>query len=289
MKNNPLNTLKDKRVLITGGTGFIGSSLAPKIKSLCREAHIYEEDIRKIAGFKKRYDVVCHLAALNKPEDKKGEIVEMFDVNVGGTLAVMRYCHKNSARCIFASSSAVYKPSASGTAIEEGALLRPIGLYGASKVLAEDVCRAYSEDFGISVMALRIFNIYGPGQKEPFLIPYLINRMKNGEKIKLNTPKAVRDFVYVSDAVSAFISALVHTWQGFKALNVGTGHGTSIYDAAQKTARMMSFRPDLDGAATNSHKTDYVVSSVRNICDVLGWKPVVTLEKGLKILCKTDQ
>lgn len=286
MTNDLIGNLRNKRVLLTGGSGFIGRFLFSRIRPLCRDLRLYEKDVRDAASYKKRYDIVCHLAALNKPEDKKDEIREMFDVNVNGTLSIMRYCRRNDVMCVLASSSAVYEPSLSDRAIGEKSPLKPVSAYGISKVLAEQVCEAYSEDFGVRVMALRIFNVYGPGQKEPFLFPYLVSRIRKRKAVGLKTPMVVRDFIHISDVADAFLLACAHTWRGFVALNIGTGRGISVHEAARKIASLMKTKILFDKTLVISRCADYVIADTDSIKKFLNWRPSIDFENGLRFLCK---
>ncbi len=258
------NGLKGKKILVTGGSGFLGRYLVPELAKLCKEIAVYEDDIMSIGRFGKKFDIVCHLAGLTKIAEGV-TANRLFNVNVNGTLEVMRYCHKKGARCVFASSSAARLGS----------------FYGMSKMLAEDVCRHYSENFGVPVIALRIFNIYGPGQKMPFLVPHILSRLSGNKPLRLNTPGEVRDFVYVTDVVSAFILSCAHRGKGFETFNVGTGRGTSVRDLAGFISSAAGKKAKIC-ADKYSGETDYVVADTRKISSVLNWHPAVSLERGLR-------
>lgn len=289
MMNNSIENLRSKRVLITGGSGFMGKFLFQRMKPLCRELRIYEKDVRYAANYRKRFDIVCHLAALNKSGDKKGEIREMFDVNVNGTLSVMSYCRRNDAKCVLASSAAVYEPSLSNRTIGEKSPLKPVSAYGISKVLSERVCKAYSEDFELRVIALRMFNVYGPGQKEPFLFPYLLNRINKRKAIELKTPMVVRDFIHISDVINAFILACAHKRRGFMALNIGTGRGTSVYEAVRKIVSLVQTKIFFDNSSAVSRGVDYVIADAGSAMKVLNWHPTIDLENGLKLFMGSER
>lgn len=279
-----MQKLHNKRILVTGGNGFLGKHLVPQIESVCNCVHLYQEDIRGIDNFKQKYDIVCHLAALTKADS--GQQVLLFDVNVNGTLAVMEYCRRMDARCVFASSSAVYEPTAEMSPLDENSSIQPVSLYGVSKMLAEDTCRHYAENFGVSVTALRIFNIYGQGQKRPFLIPYCLEQISKDEPIILNSPNAVRDFVYCTDAVRAFILACGYEHRTFLALNVGTGSPTRVRDLVENMALCVKSKLKVEQAEINNSQTDYVVANVGNISKVLNWMPQVSITDGLSLLVK---
>jgi UDP-glucose 4-epimerase len=251
------------------------------LERACVHARPYRGDIRKIDALRDRYDVVCHLAALNKARTKK-ETDSLFDVNVNGTDAVMRYCRRKKARCVFASSSAVYEPTADEKLLHENSsAVGPVSVYGISKVAAEGVCRYYAENFGVSATALRIFNMYGPGQKAPFLVPDIVGQLAGGKPLVLRTPKAIRDFVYVEDVAGAFLLACGLDRNGFLALNVGTGKGMSVYNVAGIIAGKMKKNHALKRLGRNAPKTDYVLADIRRTRRTLGWRPEIDIEEGL--------
>lgn len=277
------NKLRDKRILVTGGRGFLGRRLSSRLEGLCKETYLYDNDIRRINSLFKRYDIVCHLAGITKA-GSDAEARLLFDVNVNGTLAVMRYCREKSAQCIFASSSAVYRTTASDKPLSEVSPIEPNTLYGLSKALGEDVCRYYAANHGVSATALRIFNMYGPGQKEPFLIPYIIDRLSKNRPVILKTPAAVRDFIHVTDVATAFVLSCAHEHGGFKALNLGTGKGISVRDMTEKIAFRMGIRPKIERQNPGNVKKDSAVADTKNMSKYVNWRPEVSLDEGVKLL-----
>lgn len=275
--------LGDKRILITGGQGFLGRHLSSRLKGLCKEIYLYDKDVRYIGGFSKGYDIVCHLAGITKA-GSDAEAHLLFDVNINGTLAVMNYCQKKSSRCIFASSSAVYRTTTANKPLSETSSIEPSTLYGLSKALGEDICRYHAANYGISTTALRIFNMYGPGQKEPFLVPYVINRLSKNKPVILKTPGAVRDFIYVTDVVMAFILSCAHGHDGFKALNLGTGKGVSVRELAEKIALRMGVRPKIEKQNSRNIKKDLAVADTKNMSKYVNCRPEISLDEGIMLL-----
>lgn len=275
--------LQNKRILITGGKGFLGRYLVPALRQSCKEVHLYQKDVRIINTFAKRYDIVCHLAGFTKI-DSNTSVDLLFDVNVNGTLAVMQYCYKTGARCILASSSAVYNPTSDNRLLRETQCIKPVTLYGISKMLAEDICRYHAESFGISVIALRIFNMYGSGQKVPFLIPDIMHQLARNKPVVLKTPRLVRDFVSVIDVVRAFILSCTYEHPGFIALNVGTGRGLSIYELVKKIALHMGVKPQINSENFKRVKKDFVVADLQNTLKVINWRPEISIDKGIRLL-----
>ncbi|MFH0771918.1 MAG: NAD(P)-dependent oxidoreductase [Candidatus Omnitrophota bacterium] len=275
--------LDDKRILVTGGQGFLGRHLCARLKELCKEVYLYDNDVRRINGFFKRYDIVCHLAGVTKAESDM-EARLLFDVNVNGVLSVMRYCQEKSSRCIFASSSAVYRTTASDKPLIETSLREPATLYGLSKAMGEDICRYHALNYGVSTTAFRIFNMYGPGQKEPFLIPYVINRLSKNKPIILKAPAAVRDFIYVTDVVTAFIFSCAHEHSGFKVLNLGTGKGISVREMAERVALRMGIKSRVEKHNSRNIKKDLAIADIKNMLKYAHFRPKISIDEGLMLL-----
>lgn len=102
--------MKNKHIIVTGGTGFLGRHLTYRLEEEGYKVSIFSEDIRKFSTLKKESDIVVHLAGVNR-QNSRQSVHELFDVNIVGTLEVMQYCRKMGARCIIASSSAIYRPT----------------------------------------------------------------------------------------------------------------------------------------------------------------------------------
>lgn len=267
-------------VLVTGGSGFIGTRLVPELIKVFKHVVLYDKDVRSIDRYEKKFDVVCHLAGICKVRDES-MIGEMFDVNCFGTLAVLDYCRRTGAACVLASSAAVYAPIALRRKLKEDAATEPVLAYGASKLLAEKICRHESRIFSIDLTILRVFNVYGEGQREPYIIPYVVNSLKSGKSIVLNRPDVVRDFIHVSDVARAFVSACSERRPGFRVYNVGTGKGERIRDVAAMASKLFGSKFNVAECRLAVGGVDAVIADVGRIYRDLGWRPSVKLEEGL--------
>ena len=276
-----INKSNVKKILMTGGTGFIGKCLERELKKTYHTVSVYEGDISGINLFDDRYDVVCHLAAITNMDSAAGADL-LFDTNVSGTKKVMEYCYKTGASCVLASSSAVYMPSVSYKKLNENSSIGPVNLYGISKVLSEDICKFYAKAFRVSIVSLRIFNVYGDGQEQPFIIPYIASQILNKMPVELKNPMAVRDFIYISDVVRAFILSCSFKYPGFTAFNIGTGRGVGIYKMAEKITDIMKPGNEIVRSKNRSFVRDYVVADINKAKKILNWKPKVSIEEGLR-------
>ena len=261
---------------------MLGSLLVPALEAASWQVTCWPGDVRQLVECPDTFDCVFHLAALNKLRHDVSA-VDLFDVNVSGMLAVLRYCDQTKTRCIFASSSGVYRPTAHLTALSENAPREPVSIYGTSKLAAELLCCRLAETSGASLTSLRIFNMYGPGQSTDFLVPQMMSQAHEGRHIELQRPTAVRDFVYVTDVVGAFVAAGEQHHEEFLPLNVGTGLGVSVLELAQAV---------VDGdqqisAEDLAPEPNFVVADVSRVESVLGWTASVSLDQGIALLRKS--
>ena len=186
-----------RRALITGSKGFIGGHLKSKLHKLGWEVFSWDlidsKDVREVAGFDMKVDCVFHLAGISGQNYFKNNLIEGYDINLTGTLAVLNYSQKMNARCIFASTSGVYQSN--DEKVDESSTLDPQTPYAISKLLGENLCYQFSKDWDTSITVLRIFNVYGREQVETFLIPYIVKKFINGETLEIRMPEAARDFI----------------------------------------------------------------------------------------------
>ena len=122
-------------------------------------------------------------------------------------VSVLNYCRQFQARCIFASTSAVYEPLNTWGLLSEDSPVKPTSPYAVSKLIAENICFQQSEQYDIPCAVMRIFNVYGPGQRSTFLIPYVLECLLEKRILSLRMPEAQRDFVYIDDVVEALVKA----------------------------------------------------------------------------------
>ena len=285
---DPIRMLRKKRVLVTGGSGFLGAHLVPELRKVCGAVALYNKDVRSIDRYAKKFDIVCHLAGIGKVPDN-GSIETMFDVNCCGTLAVLNYCRRTGAACVFASSAAVYTPSGRRRLLDEDAPTGPVLTYGASKLLAEKICRHQARNFYIDVTVLRIFNPYGPGQREPYFIPYVVKALRNDKRIVLKTPDVVRDFIHVSDVAKAFVAACAKPKAGFRVYNVGTGEGVRVRDVVRLASRFFGSKPRIAEDPLMAALRNYVIADTGKIFMDLGWRSSVAFEDGLRSVIESAE
>jgi nucleoside-diphosphate-sugar epimerase len=248
------------RVLVTGGAGFIGSHLVAELvgrgcavrvldnyssgrpERLARHGAAVEAvagDVRDAAALDAAaagVSVVFHLAALVSVVQSVAQPRETYDVNLGGTLNALEAARGAGARLVLASTCAVYGDEARLPAREDDPPA-PMSPYAAAKLAAEEACRLYARLYGVEAVALRFFNVYGPGQDpaSPYaaVVPRFIAALRGGAQPTIfGDGGQTRDFVFVGDVVAALWAAATLPGLAGARLNVGRGEETSVLDLA---------------------------------------------------------
>jgi UDP-glucose 4-epimerase len=285
--------LKGKRVLLTGASGFVGGRLSVELRRQGAEVVTPTEDngrnidVRewpKLRDFGKvlgTADVAYHLAALMFVPYAFQEPREIYDVNVLGTLNVMELCRLHGVpKVVFASSYVYGQPSY--LPIDEAHPLNPNNPYARSKALGEGLCRAYHDEYGLSCVILRFFNLYGERQRAEFLIPSILSQLGRG-RVELKDPEPKRDYLYVSDAIDAHVRAADYDKADYDVFNIGSGVSFAVSDIVDRVLRLWG------KSATVNYQRERrrgeimdVVADIRKARLLLGWQPKVSFEEGLQ-------
>ena len=255
-------------ILITGGAGFVGSQLGAHFRSAGHRVVILDnmsygkednlrvgdqwaydsfllDDVRSERLIKhcQGIDVVIHLAAIAPLPDCQLNPVVAYDNNVIGTLNVLESCRKaNVKKIIFSSTSAVYENCKDYPLSEEAAPPPPDLIYSMSKRNSELACSSYVENYGMDIVTLRFFNVYGPHQdfkrKQPPLMGYITKcLLEDTEPVFYSNGYQKRDYVYVHDIIEMIEIILSRNDISGETFNVCTNKAYSvreIYDTYQK-------------------------------------------------------
>jgi nucleoside-diphosphate-sugar epimerase len=230
-------------------------------------------------------EVVVHLAARTFVPDSWTDAASFINSNVGGTARALEYCRARGARLVFLSSYLYGNPRR--LPIDEHAEVSVPNPYALSKKLAEDTCRFYADIFGINVSVLRVFNVYGGGQGDKFLVPLIVRQVLAGSDIRVKDLEPRRDFLYIDDLVSAIVCAIERP-QRFGLFNIasGTSHSVQeVIDIAQRLAgRTVAVHSEQVRRQNEIMDTRGDVSRAR---EQLLWVPRWTLEDGVAELLRT--
>lgn len=302
---------KGKKVLVTGGAGFVGSNLTERVcrsggkvivlddlftgelENIDRDAE-YEfvegsvTDRELVSSLVKRVDYVAHLAARNIIISTKNPRND-YEVNIGGTLNILMAAREHGIeRIVYTSSASVYgNPRIIPICEDEGT--RTFSPYSVSKLAGENYCHAFYETYGLPVTAVRYSNVYGPKQspKNPYcgVVSKFIEAIDNDEPPQLHGDgEQTRDFTYVDDAVDATLVALLSPKADGMVFNLGTGTETKIIDVAKILCEV--FGKKLEPKHIDRRDIDNIrrrVLSIELIRTRLRWQPQVGLEKGLRL------
>lgn len=294
-------------ILVTGGAGFIGSHLCRRLTSLGYEITVidnlsngFRENVPPEARFLKldltrpefvqelpagRYAAVCHLAGQSSGERSFEDPLYDLDANARATLLLSRWALENDVPTfLFASSMSVYG-QVNSHPVPESALPRPISYYAASKYSAEQILQV-ADGNGIRTVALRMFNVYGPGQnlanmQQGMVSIYVAHLLRGEPLIVKGSLDRVRDFVYVDDVIDAWILALEKPVRGI--LNLGTGVGTTVRSLIAELLAACGLNEDYPVRQAEGTPGDVfaVSADITLIRKVLGWEPKVSLREGL--------
>jgi nucleoside-diphosphate-sugar epimerase len=295
--------------LVTGGAGFIGSSIARGLlqrgwdvriidnfmagfrEHVPEQAELLEDDLRDLEAVRKATDgieVVFHEAAIRSVPKSIDNPWLSHDCNVNGTVnLLMAAADSGVRRIVYASSSSVYG-DVKNPPNREDMRPNPMSPYAASKLAAENYCRVWTHVRGLSSVSLRYFNVYGPGQhpesKYSAVFPGFISALKSGRQPEIHWDgEQSRDFSYIEDVVSANIAAAeADSRVDGEIFNVGGGQPKTVNDVyrAVSDAMGVSVEPTYtDKRAGDVRHTKADISKAR---DLLGWEPKANWDEAVK-------
>ncbi len=294
------------RYIVTGGAGFIGSSIVKKLVARGDDVTVIdnlntgkEENLKsvidKITFLKdsilnrellekqsQNIDGIFHQAALASVQDSFSKLDEYHNVNVNGTENILKLAKKNDFRVVYASSSSVYG-SPERIPIKESDKKNPINPYAETKLKKEQLAIKYSE-MGVKVIGLRYFNVFGKGQSKEYagVLKLFLERIRDKLPPKINGDGTqFRDFVYVEDVADANIMSMDSDINhGF--YNVGTNTSITILDLAKTIIKSSGldiqpiFGPALKGDVQRT------IANIDLIKEEIGWEPTILLEKWIE-------
>ncbi|MNS49167.1 UDP-glucose 4-epimerase [compost metagenome] len=295
------------KVLVTGGAGFIGSTLARRLvadghtvrvldnletgsrDNLMAGIDLIEGDIRDpqaVAAAMAGMDAVAHLAAMVSVAVSVEEPRRCFDVNVVGTRHVLEAARESGVRRVALASSAAVYGNEPTLPKREDLAPAPASPYAYSKWHNEVDAGYYGAYLGLETVALRFFNVYGPRQRpdSPYsgVISIAADRLLTGQTFTVNgTGEQTRDFVYVEDVAGALVSALSAPGLTHEVVNVGRGERVSLLELLAVMGEAVGREPSLAFGPPRSGDVIHSVCDPARLADRLGYRARVPLAEGL--------
>ena len=308
--------LTNKKVLVTGADGFIGSHLVEALlkkkcevrafvyynsfnswgwldsldKETLKKVDMFAGDIRDPNGVRKAMegiDVAFHLAALIGIPFSYHSPDSYVDTNVKGTLNILQAAREfKTERVLVTSTSEVYG-TAKYTPIDEDHPFQGQSPYSATKIGADRIAESFHKAFDLPVTIVRPFNTYGPRQSARAIIPTVITQLLAGNtEIKLGSLHPTRDLTFVKDTVKGFIKIANSDKTVGEEINIATQTEISIGDLAEKIVESMGIKAkvvmDEERVRPKNSEVERLYGSNKKIKELTGWAPEYTLEDGLK-------
>ena len=306
-----------KKVLITGGTGFIGSHLAEFFCEKKYKVTVFDRynsnynlgllsnskhknkiefifgDIRdydSVANAVKGKDIVFHLAALIGIPYSYISPLAYIKTNVEGTYNVLESCKNLKTKKIFVTSTSEVYGTAKYTPIDENHPLAPQSPYSASKIAADNLALSYFYSFNLPVNIIRPFNTFGPRQSERAIIPTIINQILNSNgkrRLDLGNLNPTRDFNFVEDICRGFHKACTSNLASGNIINLCTGDEISIRKLVKMISEEMKINVNIKSLKNRTRPSK---SEVFRLCGsnkkakkIMNWSPVYAKKKGFKV------
>jgi nucleoside-diphosphate-sugar epimerase len=275
------------KFLVTGANGFIGSHLVVGLLDQGHEIFKMTSENSGVLEYKnyepfkeKGIEVVVHLACKTFVPESWDKPADYLIQNVSGTINSLEFCRITKSKLIYISSYMYGSPDY--LPIDEKHPIKVFNPYSLSKRMSEEVCEFYRDNFSMSVLIMRPFNIYGPGQNSVFLIPFILEQLLKGTEVKVKDFAPQRDFLYIVDFIDSIIKV------ADKSINTGTfniGSGVSysvkeIIDLVQGI--LGTTYPSSDSKERRENEVMNVVADISALRRECNWEPKYSLKDGLK-------
>ena len=295
----------DKSILITGGAGFIGSHLTDAL-AVENEVHVldncskgdpavlpdsvefHQGDIRDrslVETLVPTVDIIYHQAAIVSIEDSLQQPTASHETNVGATVSLLDVAREHGTRVVFASSCAAYGDPTT-LPVDEDEPPTPLSPYAVDKLAADQYLQVYGQQYEFPTVALRYFNVYGPGQRGDYsgVIDAFLERERAGKPLEVHGEGTqTRDFVHISDIVRANLAAGVTPHTG-RAYNIGTGTETTVLELAETVGELVDTEVTITHTDPRPGDIDRSCADISAARQQLGYEPQVSLQTGLRSL-----
>jgi len=308
--------LSNKRILITGAGGFIGSHLTEALlkkeckvrafvhynsfnrwgwldyvdKKIKNSIEIFAGDVRDPNGVKeamRKIDVVFHLAALIGIPYSYHSPDTYLDTNIRGTLNILQSAREFEVEKVIHTSTSEVYGTAQFVPITEKHPINPQSPYSATKAAADFLVLSFCKSFNLPVAIVRPFNTYGPRQSARAIIPTIIIQIKSGvKKINIGSTRPTRDLTYVKDTVDGFIKIAESDKSISEVINIGNNFEVSVKDLINLIAKTMNAKIEImieeKRVRPIKSEVERLWADTKKARELFNWKPSYSLEQGLK-------
>lgn len=279
------------KILVTGATGFLGRPLVAALESqgLAVRTHSSTDgDIADCPLPMEDVSHVFHLAGKSYIPESWQNPQSFYRTNVMGAVNVLEHCRRNQAALTLISSYVYGEPRR--LPIAEDHPLAAANPYAHTKILAEHTAQFYEQRFGLALTIVRPFNIYGPGQRDSFLIPSIVRQVLDpaASTVRVADLRPKRDYVYVADAVAFLLATLRPGVHGI--YNLGSGRSVSVAEVGDLVNLAAGFRKLVVSAdqPRPGEILDVVADTSRAAAE-LGWQPSTSLADGIAAVVAAER
>jgi UDP-glucuronate 4-epimerase len=306
-----------RSILITGGAGFIGSHLvdrllsegwqvtvvddfndfySPDIKRANIAAHLsdphfrlIEADIRdfytlKVALHETNYDCMVHLAARAGVRPSLKEPRLYVETNINGTMNLLELARERGVnQFVFGSSSSVYGVNKKVPFAEDDPIFNPISPYAATKAAGELICHTYSHLYGMRIVCLRFFTVYGARQRPDLAIHKFAKLISKGKPIPVfGDGSTRRDYTYIDDIIAGVRAAIDYDATNYEVINLGESRTVELRELISLIENELGARAEIDRQPLQPGDVPQTFADISKAKKLLNYNPQTQIESGIK-------
>lgn len=294
-----------KYILVTGGTGFVGSHLIEKLLNLNKKVIILKRsfsntwridefldnenliikdvDKENVNGIFSQFDVegVFHLATFYQRNHDSEAVQKMIKTNITFPTELLENSINNNVS-FFINTGTCHEYKLGNSPMFENSQIKPFNLYASTKIAFESILKFYSYKFNLNCSTLKLFTPYGPKDNENKITPYLIINSIKKNNILIKSPNKKLDFIFVKDVIDSYIATMnsICKLKEYNSFNIGTGIGTNIKDVLRIIEDNLGKNTDV---SYENDEDDEVWCSNEKIKSILNWEPKTKLDEGIKL------